>query len=238
LSAIGGGVPHAFRTGFVRPIAGAWPRQQVDHEIELRTRSEQLDDLGVAHATRRNVRGERQQRSGRDDADVTELALRYEASELSARDGLPRHDTQADRGLLAVAGRSTARDGARKRFQRSRGVIGFNLKYHVEKTRRSPSSVGAGVVHRCFVGAECDGESQYPADNDDQILKDTVMLLADGPLTFLDECLNRRKLCGVLEQESAKSLSRRVKPWCVIEAAHEGEQFGKREAHWARNSTV
>jgi hypothetical protein len=64
------------------------------------------------------------------------------------------------------------------------------------------------------------------------------MLLADGSLTFLDERMNRRKVGRPFEQESAESFSRRIEPRCVIEAPHEWEQFGEREAHWARDSTV
>src|SRR5215471_10749382 len=64
------------------------------------------------------------------------------------------------------------------------------------------------------------------------------MLFADRPLTLLDQRVNRRKVSRPFDQKPAESLPRRVKSWRVIEVTHQWQQLGKREAHWARNSTV
>ncbi len=156
----------------------------------------------------------------------------------AARGGLPRHHAQADLALVAVPGRLALRDGARERFEGRRGVIALDLQHQIKKTSRSPSRVRVELIGSSLVGAERDSESQRATDDDDQILKNAMMLLPDGPLTFLDECMNRRKVGRPFEQESAESFSRRIKPRRVIETSDEWEQFGEREAHWARDSTV
>src|SRR5262249_19941247 len=88
------------------------------------------------------------------------------------------------------------------------------------------------------VAPERDGKPQHAADDNDQILKDAVMLLTHGPLTLVDERLNRRKMCRPFEQEPAEPFSGRIESWRVVQMAHGGEQFGEREAHWARYNTV
>jgi hypothetical protein len=117
-------------------------------------------------------------------------------------------------------------------------VIGFDLKHCVEEAGGPPSPARVDVVGTAIVDAERHGEPQHTANDDDEVLEDAVMLLADGSLTLLDERLNGRKMGRAFYQKPAESLSRRIKPWGVVQVTDEREQFGERKAHWARMSTV
>src|SRR5262249_26468474 len=105
--------------------------------------------------------------------------------------------------------------------------------YHFKHACRSPSSMCVDIVGRSRVAAERDGKLQNAAGGSDQILKDTVMLFADGALAFVDECLKAREICRPFEQESAEAFSRGIQPRRVIEAPDEWQQLGERDAHWA-----
>src|SRR5262249_4077340 len=151
---------------------------------------------------------------------------------------LPGHDAQADFRLTPVAGRPAGGHRAREPVQRGRGsLVRSDLECHIKKTRRSPVPVGVTVIRR-GIAAERDREPHQTADDDDQILKGAMALLADRPLTVVDERARRRKIGDSVEEKPAETLSRGVIPRRIVEAPDEREQFGERNAHWARESTM
>ena len=187
-----------------------------------------IDPAGSGHV------GEPEQRFERDAADVVECALGELRLEPSNRRVERSRDAESDPAFAGIA-----RQRRRQRIHRpSQGVhIGVgglfapNLDGDARATPRAPVSFEPHRPRGGFVAAECHVETEKAAEQQDQILSCTSVLVAERRMRLVEHAADRRDAGHLLEQEAPEALSRRVEAGGVVETTNERQEFRKIQLH-------